>query len=153
MTDAIENTTATQAAVAAKPVLTKDEKITKVKADIARLEIKLFNLINDIVEPTRVKKEVALPTVGQVVAFVYGRKTATTEPKTITGTVVAVKPAGEVDGKKTPAQVKVSYGEGFDAAFAVVYPAQLTSVDGVAQEQDEEETPASVQSLYDGTAE
>lgn len=150
MTDAIENTTAT---ANTKPVLTKDEKIAKVKADMARLEIKLFNLINDIAEPARVKKEVVLPVVGAVVSFVYGRKTATTEPKTITGTVVAVKPAAEVDGKKTPAQVKVAYGEGFDASFAVVYPAQLTVVDGVAQEQDEDETSEPVQDVYNGTAE
>ena len=153
MTDAIEITSATQAAATAKPVLTKAEKITKLKADIARLELKLFNVENDIAEPARVKKEVVLPTVGAVVSFVYGRKTATTEPKTITGTVVAVKAAAEVDGQKTPAQVKVAYGEGFDASFAVVYPAQLTVVDGVAQELDEDDTPASVQSLYDGTAE
>ena len=150
MTGAIENTTAT---ANTKPVLTKDEKIAKVKADMARLEIKLFNLINDIAEPARVKKEVVLPAVGAVVSFVYGRKTATTEPKTITGTVVAVKPAAEVDGKKTPAQVKVAYGEGFDASFAVVYPAQLTVVDGVAQEQDEDETSEAVQAVYNGTAE
>lgn len=152
MTDAIENTPAT---TNTKPVLTKDEKIAKVKADIARLETKLFNLINDIAEPARVKKEVVLPVVGAVVSFVYGRKTTTTEPKTITGTVVAVKAAAEVDGKKTPAQVKVAYGEGFDASFAVVYPAQLAVVDGVAQEQDdaEGEQPQSVTDLYNGTAE
>ena len=64
--------------------------------------------------------------------------------------MVAVKLAAEVDGKKTPAQVKAAYGEGFDASFAVVYPAQLTVVDGVAQEQDEDEP---VQEVYNGTAE
>ena len=149
MTDAI-NTTAT---ASTKVVLTKEEKIAKIKADIARLELKLFNVENDIAEPARAKKEVVLPEVGATVSFVYGRKTATTEPKTITGTVVAVKPA-TVDGeKKLPAQVKVSYGEGFDAAFAVVYPAQLTVINGEQQEQDEGEQPESVTNLYNGTAE
>ena len=149
MTDAI-NTTAT---ASTKVVLTKEEKIAKIKADIARLELKLFNVENDIAEPARAKKEVVLPEVGATVSFVYGRKTATTEPKTITGTVVAVKPA-TVDGeKKLPAQVKVSYGEGFDAAFAVVYPAQLTVINGEQQEQDEGEQPESVANLYNGTAE
>lgn len=135
-----------------KIVLTKDEKIAKVKAEIARLETKLFNLINDIPEPARAKKEVVLPAIGATVSFVYGRKTATTEPKTIVGTVVAVKAATEVDGKKTPAQVKVAYGEGFDAGFAVVYPAQLTAINGEAQEQDDE-VSESVQAVYNGTAE
>jgi hypothetical protein len=136
----------------AKPVLTKEEKIAAIVAQIAKLELRKYNLENDIAEPARVKKEVVLPEVGATVSFVYGRKTATTEPKTITGTVVAVKPAS-VDGeKKLPAQVKVSYGEGFDAAFAVVYPAQLTVINGEQQEQDDEQ-PQSVTDLYNGTAE
>jgi hypothetical protein len=136
----------------AKPVLTKEEKIAAIVAQIAKLELRKYNLENDIAEPARVKKEVVLPEVGATVSFVYGRKTATTEPKTITGTVVAVKPAS-VDGeKKLPAQVKVSYGEGFDAAFAVVYPAQLTVINGEQQEQDDEQ-PESVTNLYNGTAE
>jgi hypothetical protein len=136
----------------AKPVLTKEEKIAAIVAQIAKLELRKYNLENDIAEPARVKKEVLLPEVGATVSFVYGRKTATTEPKTITGTVVAVKPAS-VDGeKKLPAQVKVSYGEGFDAAFAVVYPAQLTVINGEQQEQDDEQ-PESVTNLYNGTAE
>lgn len=138
----------------AKPVLTKDEKIAAIKAQIAKLELRLFNVENNIVEPARAKKEVVLPEVGATVSFVYGRKTANTEPQTITGTVVAVKPATEVDGKKTPAQVKVSYGEGFDAAFAVVYPAQLTVVNGEEQADSAEgEQPESVTNLYNGTAE
>ena len=145
MTDATNTTSA-------KPVLTKEEKIAAIVAQIAKLELRKYNLENDIAEPARAKKEVVLPEVGATVSFVYGRKTATTEPKTITGTVVAVKPA-TVDGeKKLPAQVKVSYGEGFDAAFAVVYPAQLTVINGEQQEQDDEQ-PQSVTDLYNGTAE
>ncbi|MCA3173536.1 MAG: hypothetical protein ING25_10880 [Burkholderiales bacterium] len=136
----------------AKPVLTKDEKIAAIVAQIAKLELRKYNLENDIAEPARAKKAVVLPEVGATVSFVYGRKTATTEPKTITGTVVAVKPA-TVDGeKKLPAQVKVAYGEGFDAAFAVVYPAQLIVINGEQQEQDDEQ-PQSVTDLYNGTAE
>ena len=145
MTDSTNTTSA-------KPVLTKEEKIAAIVAQIAKLELRKYNLENDIAEPARAKKEVVLPEVGAIVSFVYGRKTATTEPKTITGKVVAVKPA-TVDGeKKLPAQVKVSYGEGFDAAFAVVYPAQLTVINGEQQEQDDEQ-PQSVTDLYNGTAE
>jgi hypothetical protein len=144
--------TETTNTTSAKTVLTKDEKIAAIVAQIAKLELRKYNLENDIAEPARAKKEVVLPEVGATVSFVYGRKTATTEPKTITGTVVAVKPA-TVDGeKKLPAQVKVSYGEGFDAAFAVVYPAQLTVINGEQQEQDDEQ-PQSVTDLYNGTAE
>lgn len=127
-----------------KVVLTKEEKIAKIKQNIAALEIKLFNVENDIVTAPRAKKEAPLPNVGDTVRFNYGRKTATTEPVTITGTVVAVKPKSEVNGKTTPAQVKVQYGEGMDAAFAVVYPAQLLA---------EPEQAQSVTDLYNGTAE
>jgi len=150
MTDSINTSAAATASI--KVVLTKEEKIAKIKQNIAALEIKLFNVENDIAEPARTKKEVVLPEVGATVSFVYGRKTATTASKVITGTVVAVKPATVEGEKKLPAQVKVAYGEGFAAAFAVVYPAQLTVVNGEQQEQDDEQ-PESVTSLYNGTAE
>ena len=127
-----------------KVVLTKEEKIAKIKQNIAALEVKLFNVENDIVTAPRAKKEAPLPNVGDTVRFNYGRKTATTEPVTITGTVVAIKPKSEVNGKTLPAQIKVSYGEGFDAAFATIYPAQVLA---------EPEQAQSVTDLYNGTAE
>jgi hypothetical protein len=140
MTDSIENTGATSTEAVAKPVLTKAERVAKIKASIARLEVQLFNVENDIVAPVAAKKVVPLPEIGATVSFVYGRKTATTEPTTITGTVVAVKPTTEVDGKKLPAQVKVSYGEGFDAAFATIYPAQIIQAEDEQVEQVGEDT-------------
>jgi hypothetical protein len=110
----------------ATPVtLTKEEKIAKIDKEIARLTIKRFNIENDIVE-TKVKKEVALPEVGADVLFNYGRRTATTEPVQKIGRVVAVKPSSVSEGgKKLPAQIKLSVGEGFDQEFVVIYPAQI----------------------------
>lgn len=109
----------------AKPVLTKEEKISRIEKEIARLTTKLYNVVNDIVE-VKTAKVVALPEVGADVLFNYGRKTATTDPVQKIGRVVAVKPAGvTADGKKTPAQIKVSVGEGFDAELVVIYPAQI----------------------------
>lgn len=117
--------TDTNATTSAKPVLTKEEKISRIEKEIARLTTKLYNVVNDIVE-VKTAKQVALPEVGADVLFNYGRKTATTDPVQKIGRVVAVKPAGvTADGKKTPAQIKVSVGEGYDVELVVIYPAQI----------------------------
>ena len=106
-------------------VLTKEERIAKIDKEILRLQTKRYNIDNDIVE-TKAVKVVALPEVGSDVLFNYGRKTATTEPVQKIGRVVAVKPATTNEaGKKLPAQIKVSVGEGFDQEFVVIYPAQI----------------------------
>lgn len=111
--------------VAAPKVLTKDEKIANLKAQIAKLEVRLYNVENDIVV-AKVAKVVALPEVGTDVLFNYGRKTATTEPVQKIGRVVAVKPAQALDnGKTSPAQIKVSIGEGFEQEFVVIYAGQI----------------------------
>jgi len=129
--------------VVAKPAPTKEERIAAVKAQIKKLEDKLFNIENDI--PTgRVVRVVELPTAGSEVLFSYGRKTATTDPVLKAGVVVAVKPEGQAaNGKKTPAQVKVQCGEGFDAEFFVIYPAQIvpagTTNEQLAAESDEDD--------------
>ena len=115
------------AAPAPKPELTKEERIAKLRAEIAKLEKKIYNIENDIVE-VKAKKEVVLPEVGAAVTFSYGRRTATTEPAQKSGVVVAVKPKSEKDGKTLPAQIKVHVGEGFDADFVVIYPAQIIAV-------------------------
>ena len=125
--------TDTNATTSAKPVLTKEEKISRIEKEIARLTTKLFNVVNDIVE-VKTAKQVALPEVGADVLFNYGRKTATTDPVQKIGRVVAVKPAGvTADGKKTPAQIKVSVGEGFDQEFLVIYPAQIADAGPAAE--------------------
>lgn len=108
-------------------VLTKEERIAKIDKEILRLQTKRYNIENDIVE-TKAVKVVALPEVGSDVLFNYGRKTATTEPVQKIGRVVAVKPATVNDaGKKLPAQIKVSVGEGFEQEFVVIYPAQIVT--------------------------
>lgn len=127
MSDELNQTQATTTEAAVKPVLTKEERVAKLRAEIAKLEKKIYNIENDIVE-VKAKKEVALPAVGDIVTFTYGRRTATTEPVQKVGTVVAVKPAQAGNGGKTsPALVKVQYGDGFDADFAVIYPAQIVT--------------------------
>ena len=115
----------TVAPVVTPVVLTKEEKIAKIDKEIARLTQKRYNIENDIVE-TKAPKVVALPEVGTDVLFNYGRRTATTEPIQKIGRVVAVKAASvNAEGKKLPAQIKVSTGEGFDQEFVVIYPAQI----------------------------
>lgn len=134
----IENNAAE--APVAKPVvvLTKEERIAKVKADIAKLELKLFNIENDITVAPRAAKVVPLPEVGSEVSFLYGRRTATTEPTIKTGVVFAIKAesAGK-DGKKLPAQVKVLVGEGAEAEFTTIYPGQI--LDGTEEQDDSAE--------------
>ena len=123
----------TVAPVATPIVLTKEEKLAKIDKEIARLTAKRYNIENDIVE-TKAPKVVALPEVGTDVLFNYGRRTATTEPTQKIGRVIAVKPASVgADGKKLPAQIKVSIGEGFDQAFVVIYPAQIADAGSAAE--------------------
>lgn len=130
MSDIENNTTdvtTTPAAPKTPVVLTKAEQLAKIDKEIERLKTKRYNVENDIVV-VKEKKEVALPEVGAEVSFNYGRRTPTTEPVLKIGTVVAVKPAAVgAEGKKLPAQIKVRVGEGFDAEFVVIYPAQVVS--------------------------
>lgn len=134
----IENTTATTDATAAAPapapvVLTKEERIAKIDKEILRLQTKRYNIENDIVE-VKAAKVVELPEVGADVLFNYGRKTATTEPVQKIGRVVAVKSASvNAEGKKLPAQIKVSTGDGFDQEFVVIYPAQIANAGPAAE--------------------
>lgn len=131
-------TDTTTATVSTPVVLTKEERIAKLRAEIVKLETKIFNIENNIVA-VKVKKEVALPVQGAEILFQYGRRTATTEPVQKLGTVVAVKPASLSEGgKKLPAQIKVSIGEGFDQEFVIIYPAQVVA----KQPTPEADTPA-----------
>ncbi|KOR91322.1 hypothetical protein LO82_22675, partial [Vibrio vulnificus] len=76
------------------------------------------------------------PNVGDVVTFLFGRTTPPTSPKEVTGTVVAVKPSEQVDGKTRPALVRVRFGEGFDEQTATILPAAIreSSADEQANE-------------------
>ena len=121
-------TSETTAIVAVKTAPTKAEKIAQIDQRISKLQEQRYNLENDIVAAPKPAKVVVLPAVGDSVTFVHGRRTATTEPTQRVGTVVAVKPKTEADGKALPAQIKVQVGEGFDAEFIVIYPAAI--VDG-----------------------
>ena len=127
MSDELNQTQAAATETATKPVLTKEERVAKLRAEIAKLEKKIYNIENDIVE-VKAKKEVVLPEVGAEVIFNYGRRTATTEPVQKVGKVVAIKPSSvAAHGKTLPAQVKVQFGEGFDIEFATIYPAQIVT--------------------------
>lgn len=106
-------------------VLTKEEKLAKIDKELARLNQRRYNIENDIVE-VKAKKEVVLPAIGTDVLFRTGRTTVGTVPVERIGTVVAIKPATVTEaGKKTPAQIKVSVGQGFEQEFIVIYPAQI----------------------------
>jgi hypothetical protein len=117
------------APVAAAPVpLTKEQKLAKIDEQIAKLQAKRSDIENDVVR-VKAAKEVVVPVVGDTVTFMFGRKTATTAPSEKIGTVIGVKAASTLaNGKTAPAQVKVQFGEGFDAETAVIYPAQVTSI-------------------------
>lgn len=128
---AFDNAASAEATTTAAPVVvaapTKEEKIAAVKAQIKRLEEKLYNIENDIVV-VKTSKVVVLPNVGDAVLFSYGRKTATTNPVLKDGVVVAIKAAGKAEnGKTLPAQIKVQTGEGFDIEFVTIYPAQIVT--------------------------
>lgn len=132
-TTTVETTTTSTEQVAVVP-LTKEQKIARIDEQIKRLQAKREDIINDVVRVKAVK-EVVIPGVGSTVTFLFGRKTANTSPVEKTGTVIAVKPAVKLDtGKTAPAQIKVTFGEGFDADVAVIYPAQVTSI--VAEASD-----------------
>lgn len=119
-------TTSKIATAVAKVVLTKEQKIEKIKAEIAKLEQRLFNVENDIVTVARSKPVVVLPNVGDEILFSYGRKTLKTNPVLREGVVAAVKPATVGDnGKTLPAQIKVQCGSGFDAEFVVIYAGSI----------------------------
>jgi hypothetical protein len=57
---------------------------------------------------------------------------------------VAIKPSVliELEGgatKRSPAQLKVQCGDGFDAEFVVIYPAQVKQADGSSQNEEQAE--------------
>lgn len=110
-----------------KKVLTKEEKIAAIEKQIAHLTQKLDDVRNDRVT-TKAKKVVALPEVGAIVAFTYGRTTPTSQARELVGVVKGVKPKVEAgaDGKGgTPALVRVTVGSGFDIEVLTIYPAQI----------------------------
>lgn len=129
-----DTTNETATVVAAPIVLTKEEKIAKIDKEIARLTLKRYNIENDIVDAPKAAKVVALPEVGTDILFNYGRRTATTEPVQRIGRVVAIKEASVgTGGKKLPAQIKVSVGEGFEQEFVVIYPASIADAGPAAE--------------------
>lgn len=126
--------TETTATTTPRVELTKEEKLARLDKEIARLTQKRDDIFNDRQPQPKAKKEVVLPAVGSDVLFTYGRKTATTDPVQKIGRVVAIKEAStNAEGKKLPAQIKVSVGEGFEQEFLVIYPAQIVDA-GAASE-------------------
>lgn len=127
MNDTVNTESPEVVTTAAKPVLTKEQKIANITAQIERLLQKKEDLINDRVT-VAAKKVVALPEVGDVVTFTYGRTTPTSTARELVGTVIGVRAkieAGE-DGKGgAPALVRVTVGSGFDIEVLTIYPAQI----------------------------
>lgn len=110
-----------------KKVFTKEERIASLEAQIAKLTQRLDDVRNDRIV-AKAKKVVALPEIGDVVAFTYGRTTPTSTARELVGTVIGVKAKVEPgeDGKGgTPALVRVTVGSGFDIEVLTIYPAQI----------------------------
>ncbi len=123
-----------------KKVLTKEERIASLEAQITKLTQRLDDVRNDRVTASA-KKVVPLPVEGDVVAFTYGRTTPTSQARELIGTVTGVKPKVEAgpDGKGgTPALVRVSVGSGFDIEVLTIYPAQIKPEPEVATSSDAE---------------
>lgn len=118
----------TQAAVATKPVLTKEEKIARINEQIAKLQARLDDIINDRVPQAKVKAPAYVPEVGARVLATVGRKTATTNPTVEPGVVIAVKfPEA---GAKGGVQVRVRIKEGtFEEQLVTLYAAQVVPAD------------------------
>lgn len=115
---------------APKVALTKDEKLTALRAQLAKLIQKIDDVENDRVPAPAAKKVVYMPFVGEKVLATVGRTTATSKPEVVEGTVLAIKLAaiGD-DGKaKGATQVRVRIYEGqFEEQTVTLYPAQLVS--------------------------
>ena len=110
----------------AKPVLTKEEKLAKIQEQIAKLQQRYDDVLNDRVVQ-RAKKEVAVPAVGAKVLATIGRNTPTTQAKVEEGTVVAVK--FPEPGTKGGVQVRVRIKEGqFEEQLVTLYAAQVEEV-------------------------
>lgn len=114
----------TVAAAPAKRVLTKEERIAQYDKQIAQLQRRREDCINDVVR-TKAAKVTTLPNVGDVVEFTYGRTTPTTNARELVGTVLGARPTGEYEGKKTPALVRVQVGSGFDVEILTIYPSSI----------------------------
>lgn len=116
----------------AKPTLTKDEKIAKIDEQIAKLQARRDDIVNDR-QPVKAKKEVYIPEVGANVLATIGRTTATTQARIVEGLVVAVKFPAE--GEKGAVQVRVRINAGsFDEQLVTLYPAQLVAAPAAEEE-------------------
>lgn len=127
---AIENTTeignTASAVIGAQAPLTKEQRIAKIDEQIAKLQARRQDIIDGVVRQPAAKVEKPLPGVGATVTFTFGRNKGNRSPIDLTGEVLGVKPAGQTsDGKRTPAQIKVQVGTGFDSNVYVIYPAQI----------------------------
>lgn len=126
-----------QAATQARPVLTKEEKLAKIDAQIASLQAKRDDIANDRIPAAKVKPAAYVPAVGDAVIATVGRNTATSQAKSVEGTVVAVKfPEVGADGKaKGAVQVRVRIFVGtFDEQLVTLYPAQLAAAPAAADD-------------------
>lgn len=142
-TNAADDAALNAAATAQAPkVLTKDEKLAKIKGQIDKLTQRYDDVLNDRQPAPKAKKEVYIPSAGDVVIATVGRNTATSQASTEKGTVIAVKfPEVGEDGKaKGSTQVRVRIKEGqFEEQVVTLYPAQLVKfVDETTEAADAE---------------
>lgn len=115
---------ANQAATVKTP-LTKEQKLANIDAQIAKLQARRADI--EAGRDTKAKKEVYVPAKGDKVIATIGRNTATSQAKSVEGTVLAVKVPAE--GEKGATQVRVRIYEGeFDEQTVTLYPAQLQAV-------------------------
>lgn len=116
-------------ATAAPVVKTKEEKLASITAQIAKLQQRYDDVLNDRVT-AKVAKVAYCPVAGDRVLATVGRNTPTSQARVVEGTVVAVRVAPIVDGKavgSTQVRVRINEGE-FDEQLVTLYPANLTPV-------------------------
>ena len=134
-------TEANQSVTSTAKVLTKEEKLAVIDKQIANLQQRRYNVANDIVVTKAAGKVVVLPNVGDIVWFVHGRNTPTTQARTLQGQVLGIKPAAEgneAEGvKRTPALVRVLVGDGIDAETLTIYPSVITAAPAAETEVTE----------------
>jgi hypothetical protein len=113
-------------AIVGKPLnqpLTKEQKLEKIDAQIDALVKRRQAVVDGVELPP--KSAVTLPEVNALVHFKYGRTTATTAPLVRYGIVLATRAAVTIEGKTSPALVKIGVGQGFDYEVVTVFPAQI----------------------------
>lgn len=117
-------------------VLTKEEKLQRLQDQIAKLQQRYDDVLNDRVPQKKAAAPVYTPAVGDKVLATVGRKTATTNPTSEPGVVIAVRQPAE--GEKGAPQVRVRIKEGsFEEQLVTLYFAQVVKIEEAADQAAE----------------